>query len=356
MQFHSGLFLIFIANLKYHLIVNDFMLLNKKGDVSPVFKYIFVMIVGAMFLLFFVNFAFKYIGTQEKKESLISISGFDDTLSILGTSDNAKNVYNFEREVSYTFEDGKIGTLNSSKSTSKNVFSPRMLNGRKIVIWTRKWIMPYAIDSFFYMTNEKHRYYIVYQPEFEELAKDLDDPQGTIYKDLQLEVKSASIISNSMEIIKTATAGSTRVKFLMLGNDNNLEAKLKRIKNAEVIVAIPENQNSLIGNIEFEDETTMYLGEAMLFGALFAENSESYDFAVERSLEKMELITKIYSEKSSMMASKLPSCGYNLFKTNLDSLQVKAKERKKEASDYVTVMNALTESNKNFPANCPEVF
>lgn len=332
------------------------MLFNKKGDISPVFKYIFVMIVGAMFLLFFVNFAFKYIGVQEKKESLISISGFDDTLSILGTSDNAKNVYNFEREVSYTFEEGKIGTLNSSKSTTKIVFSPNTLRGRKIVIWTRKWVMPYAIDSFFFMTNEKHRYYIVYQPEFEKLAKDLDDPQGTIYKDLQLEVKPASTIENSLEQLKTIVAGTSRTRFLMLGQDNNLEAKLKRIKNSEVLIAIPENENNLIGTVEFEDGSSMYLGEAMLFGALFSENLESYEFEQERALEKMELITKIYSEKSKLMASTNPTCGYNLFRTNLDSLLQKAKNRKKAAADYVTTINALAESNKNFPANCPEVF
>ena len=330
-------------------------MLNKKGDISPVFKYIFVMIVGAMFLFFFVNFAFKYIGTQEKKESLISISGFDDTLSILGTSDNAKNAYNFGQEVSYILGDGKIGTQGSSKTTSKIVFSPNTLKGRKIVIWTRKWTMPYAIDSFFYMTNEKHRYYIVYQPEFEDLAKDMDDPQGTIYKDLQLEVKPAATISNSIEIIKTVSAGDERVRFLMIGNDNNLKAKLNRIKNSEVIVAIPENDPQM-GGVEFEDGSTMYLGDAMLFGALFSDNLESYEFGLERALERMELITKIYSEKSKMMASRLQGCNYDLFKGNLDSLMQKAKEKKKTASEYTTVINAISQTNKNFPANCPGVF
>lgn len=331
-------------------------MLNKKGDVSPVFKYIFVMIVGAVFLLFFINFAFKYIGTQEKKESLISISGFDDTLSILGTSDNAKNVYNFGREVSWTFEDGKIGTLNNTKSTSKTVFSPKKLQGQKIVIWTRKWVMPYAIDSFFYLTNENHQYYIVYQPEYEDLAKDLDDPQGTIYKDLQLEVKSASTISNSIEIIKTATAGMQRVRFLMIGNDNNLKAKLNKIKNAEVIVATPEETNKNIGTVEFSEGSSMYLGDAMLFGALFSEDLQNYEFAQERALERMQVITKIYSDKSTMMASKKPNCRYGLFKSNLDSLFQKAKAQTKEANDYTSTINSLIQSNKNFPAGCPEVF
>ncbi len=330
-------------------------MLNKKGDVSPVFKYIFVMIVGAMFLIFFVNFAYKYIATQEKKESLISISGFDDTLSILGTSDNAKNVYNLEKEAAYTFEDGKIGTLGSSKPSSKIVFSPKSLNGRKIVIWTRKWIMPYAIDSFFYLTNEKYRYYIVYLPDYQDLATSMDDPQGTIYKDLQLEVISAAKAKANLKQLESMANGM-KLKFLVIGKDNDLKAKLSRIKNAEVIVAMPEGQNNKIGPVEFKEGSSLYLGEAMLFGALFAEDLESYESGLENALGRMELVSKVYSYKSQMMASKIPGCNYDLFKTNLDSIMQKAKDRKKEASSYLSIINSLTESNKNFPANCPEVF
>src|SRR3989338_2675670 len=111
-----------------------------------------------------------------------------------------------------------------------------------------------------------------------------------------------------------------------------------------------------MGGVEFEDGSTMYLGDAMLFGALFSDNLESYEFGLERALERMELITKIYSEKSKMMASRLAGCNYDLFKGNLDSLLQKAKEKKKTASEYTTVINAISQTNKNFPANCPGVF
>jgi len=327
---------------------------------EQVFKYIFAMIVGVMFVIFFVGFAYNYIGTEDNKISLLQSKSFDDQLNILSIAQDSVMNYQFGTEAALSFNLGAIrtGTKNSIK-TNNIVYSPTNLKGKELTIWTKKWEMPFPVTNFFYMANENYKYVLIYDRTSKDFVDVLSDPKEEIPAAFKVVTYDADKLKEQFNEIRNSYSGFSKVKFVYLTEEpsNSLITSLEKISNAEIITIIPQENEWQYGTIDFgADREIMYLGVPMLIGAIFVDDFANYKFNLEKKiLPKLKQVTKISMTKADFMASTLQCPEYGLIKTQLQYLYNLNEESEPEA--FITTAKNLGDINKeHFGAECPGVF
>ncbi len=342
--------------------------MRKRGMVGPVFKYLMAIIVGTMFLLFFINFGMTYMKQQKSVESFRITTGFDDVLSALGSSEDASNTYKFGLKTTIDFKVPKKGSeyieLKSGGNTPlksyKAVFTPARITGTQVEVLTKRWYFPYPVDNFFYLTAAGNRYFLVYDENSESLAKELasadkEDVTAAIPSSFgvtPVDAKTAKGLKSSLLNVKPT--------FMLFEEDAELEAALRKFTNAKVRVIKMDKDDSEYGEIMFEDGTSHpYMGRPMMIGAIFAEDSEMYGHAVDVALTKLGVITTIYMGKLKYLSSNpsFYSCAqYSLIQQNFEALYNLVRAGERGTAKYKELAQSLDNNNELLGGDCPEIF
>ena len=336
------------------------------------FKYIFALIVGALFIVFFVRFAMNYASTAQTFESSMIAKNFDDYLEITSTFQNGMNIIDFGSESPLSFRDGKIRSgTGIAQSTERIVYSPVNLKGIMVVIWTNKLEFPYAIDNLFYLTNEKYRYYLVYDRDTQEFVEEMMD--GTIpgYFKEKNYMRSFEVGNLKMDDIKKSHGLFANVRFICFSSSVADKVKKKisdaGMGNADLLLITPEGEDDgewKVGNVNYmmeKDAEGTFLGQPMMFGAFFAEDFKTYGENMEKVYERMVQITDIYIEKADFMSDALgmtKSCDeYSFFKAQHLTPYRQMIEDRKDVSSMLAKANDMEKDNRReFGTDCPSIF
>ncbi len=329
------------------------------------FKYVFALIVGAMFIIFFTRFAMNYATSSQKEEATIFVRYFDEQLSILSNSQDAVQEYNLGTKTEITISKGKIGSgTGLPKSMSKIVYSPGKMTGTKVIMWTKKWEFPYAIDNFFYLTNANYKYVIVYDGTSKEFAEILADPDEEIPKPFGVKAFEVNDFLSKKGQLAPSYSGFTKARLAYL-SDNPKSDKITKLKasmgNADVVVikrTDTEDEDWKAGEVQFGEDKGIYLGLPMLLGAVFADNFENYDYNFKAAMARMGEVTAVYGKKADYMTQQLSGCQdiYERMAGLLDSY-AKLKGEKAGLQEFISKMDEMEEMNlKEFGTECPGVF
>ena len=322
------------------------------------FKYIFALIVGALFLMFFVGLAYNYAGGEQKLEATLLAKNFDDQLSILTVSQDAVQSYEFGVESSLSFNNGVIRSGSGLKTKSENiVFSPLKLQGTKLVIWARRWSFPFNVGTFFFLSNANYKHVVVYDSTSEEFAKAIMEEE--IPKEFRAVMFNAAQLKQEFAQVRQSYSGFEKAKFIYLSSNPNeaLVKAMQRVENFDVVVASPGKKGWDYGRLDFQAGQSFFLGKEMLFGAMFAEDYSNYAFNMgERILPRLRQITGIYIGKAGFMLAALPQCSeYSLMATALEKFRSLTAED--SAEKFASQASALEDLNDDyFGAECPGVF
>lgn len=340
--------------------------MNKRGMVSPVFKYIMALIVGAMFLIFLIKFAFTYMEQSDTIDAYKLMYGFDDLLSAIGTSEDAYNDYHFGIMTKIEFDNDYLRIKEQKKKISKIIFSPKILEGQSIKIITKQWDFPFAVDNFFYITNPRHKYFLIYNDDNEDFVRELGDPEDVTSEIVESKKIGLSLLSEEQALAQAANLKSSLKNFetitFMLFEDNyNLVKKLEEINNAKARIVHLESED--YGKVEFEDgKEFAFLKMPMLIGAMFAEDSSAYENSVEKALDKFSELCMIYENKIELVASRQHECqssyaplqhNFDLYGRNIRSGLDIAGEN---LDDLRGIVENLESSNSMLGGDCPEIF
>jgi hypothetical protein len=131
----------------------------KKGMVSPIFKYIFVLVAGTLILFFFIRFAFLQKGSSESLGDVLAITNLNDNLEAFAISPNADTTIDMGTSVDLKFNRAGIcGTIAVGDArplrSNKIIFGPEEMSTRRIDAWTQTWIFPFKIGNFYYLNDE----------------------------------------------------------------------------------------------------------------------------------------------------------------------------------------------------------
>ncbi|MBT3985337.1 hypothetical protein HOD38_01290 [archaeon] len=333
--------------------------MKRKGQTGEAFKYIFGIIIGSMFLIFFIGFAYKYMTVSGSKSDAELTNAISDELTALSVSLNAQDTLDYSRDLELYISKGVITpeSLSIGKQMNKVIFSPLKIEGREIYIATKTFELPYKTVNFFYFDDKRTYYVLVYNqknPTNEEFAEELTEGYASMPSNFDYQLIDESDLSSNLDSLATLTKNYEKVRFIFLTESNiNPESYFENYDIIEVTYTDEEEFN--YGEIEFVDGSSIYLTKEMLVGAFISENKDEYDYNMELALSKLNSITNLYYEKSKFISTRLPNCDYTSVKTSLNNYKGYIGNTD-TAMTYQSYVNTIEAANKNLGGECPEIF
>ena len=280
--------------------------LKKRGSIDVQFNWIFVLIIGALILLFFIN----VMKTSEKTSTASTYQSlsFDmkniisQTESDVGNSRTIllpKITLNFECE---SFDIEKSRT--SEDIRYKTIFSPNQIKGREILTYTEKFEMPYPADYFLYLTSNQVRYVFVNdtncrndfrcQVMIKEITKRL--PLNATYE----------IVPDSRQV-RENNFYKERFVFFSIIPDEALHDSLDDLDDDDVTALLIDSRDLGYGSISFYEKSgngfvkkidSSYLGIELLTGAVLSDY-ELYECNMkDKAIFKFKTLTQIYLNRT----------------------------------------------------------
>ena len=261
-----------------------------KGQIY--FNWIFVIVIGAIMLTFFVGFAIKYKDMQEKKTEVIMLNNLDTAFTNLKSSSftTSTNInlpldigVNCDTNRGYNIfinEKNWIDHLLASKSKLKN----------NMQVWYQPYEIPFKVTNFYYLIDDS-------------------------------TVKINSIFYD--EIIEEIP--------------ESFRDKVVSDPNGISIIFLNNNINE--GTIDGES----YLGKEMLYAGIFSDDYVCFSNNVKNKIEKSILV---YQNKAKILSRS--GCNYGLILSQLNNLQSNL--------NYQTVERITQLNRDLASRNCPALF
>jgi len=230
----------------------------RKGQIY--FNWIFIVVVGAIMLTFFVGFAVKYKDLQEKKTEIVMLNNLDTALTNLQSSSFTTTTHiNLPLNVNVGCKEGDFSISINEKNEVSNLLASKSKLKDKMYIWYQPYEIPFRVANFYYLIDDEPVEIDVRNDLYEDIMKGVPE----LFKD--------KIINR-------------------LGG-------------------IPISGDINIGNVDGE----VYIGREMLYVAIFSDNYVCFKKRVERELRNA---IDVYTHKASKL-----SCPYRSLFSELNNLE-----------------------------------
>ncbi len=258
----------------------------RKSQVSIQFSWIFILIAGAIILLFFIGIVYKQKDVSETRLSATLLKQLDPILSGAQLEEQALNEIDITSPAAMQFvcdgEESYYSIGNTRKPTpTKIIFAPSEIESQKLITWTQSFNKPFKVTNLFYLTSPTVRYIIIGNEDIYDMIPD------EIEKYKCTSVSSCSLSSEGHDQERIVSFD---------GNPTALYSQL----DADKITAVSISDSKVTFYASNGDEeTSTTIDTSTTLGAIFSEDKESYDCNMNKLLEKYKLIASIYARKES---------------------------------------------------------
>ncbi len=301
--------------------------LKKKGAIEIQFNWIFVLVAGAIILLFFVSLSQRASNISKIKiaddvldQLSLAVSGAKVSTGTANLIETPKLGFEFSCDASscnqfgctsaYTVQ--KLG-IEGRQTKLHPLFAPSIVRGNYLLTWTIDWNMPYRIGNFVYITSPEVKYYLVANDNVAGskdfilvMNKTLPDREIVVEGENPKTLFNKEII-NAREMKNIVYQNNYKTRFIFYkGGDYILHSSFKGA-DVSYLNIVPEKEGiDGYGKLEFSKPNTAkkeeyYAGKALLLGAVFAEDADFYECNVKKSLLAYNLVGKIYLEKTRIL-------------------------------------------------------
>lgn len=301
----------------------------KRGAVQPLFKYLFVVIAGAIILLFFINLVADQIEFSSKISSTESAKSLDNSLDAFSVSEDSDRTVDLARDavlnIDYDTECNGFITIENSVPVreSKVIFAPKSLRGNILYAWTQAWKYPYKAINFFYLSNPRSKYYLIGDDPLAEELYGILNQAGNCCENFEYIPKRFNFgkVRDVSEINAEESSKFDFVKLVFINKPSQQVSADFRVKSLEInYISCLEagNDEECHGTVKFDDGAfRKFMGKPMLYGAIFSDNSISYDCAVKNALDRLDKVSALYIGKATSMANlKAGICDDTIIKTS----------------------------------------
>ncbi len=340
-----------------------------KAQLDVQFNWVFILIVGAIILSFFVSASLWYKNTQEQKITAQIVVNVESLLNTAAESPKtAQTITIPDIKLSFTClldcnEYGCVSDFSGggiTRSTETDiVFSHSTLSGTQLITWALEWDLPYKIANFLYITTDSIRYIILYDDEHSSLA----------YAVNSLLAENSYLTKETIKVDDAATISITNkndayVRIIsFLDKDtlplNSFEDSLGQQQEKWDIIAIKGTEDE--GTIVYTDGEASYSGLPLLIGALFSPTKEFYLCNRQKALLQADIITKAYAARTkglydSFTGTEKEYCIYYYDSSIQDAMKniPAAIENNNKVSSYI---DTLEETNQYaVMKGCPRLY
>ena len=277
---------------------------SKKGVVEVQLNWIFVLIAGAIILLFFAGIVIRQKAVSETKISLNVLNKLKSTVSKTGVAAGTTTLLDIpETEILWdcTTKELRIEGAPSVDIGTQIFFAPDVLKGRRLLLWTQEWSTPFYVTNFLYATPPQIRYLLVYEDN--DAKQEAERINRTLPEEMNIEIVS----KNEFEYLEDKN--NYRVKVILLGFENpdlNIDNLLPTQIPKETINIIQLDPRDIDGfNLyffkgdTFTKEKTKYISkeDPSYYAAIFADTKENYDCMMKSAFKRLDKIKEIYAER-----------------------------------------------------------
>ena len=270
---------------------------------SDQFNWIFVIIAGAVILLFFFSMVQKQQSLSIAKTDASIVRQIETLISVAGSEKNTITTKDLPN-IDLTFQCKKRGTTCDCVYKSgtmdrpyddRIIYAPKKITGTQLHLWSMAWEQPFRIANFLYATNDLHQYILVTnnQPIAQDIKKILPE---------RLPVKIVDTPNNVMNEINPS-ATSINVLCISSGPNSctppNQFSSINNQKNW--IIRNSETEISYNGNTD----KFVYVGIPQLLGALFSADKEMFECNTRKSFERLASIAEIQDKRITSLNTAL---------------------------------------------------
>lgn len=272
---------------------------NKRGVFGIQFNWIFVLVAGAIILLFFSTIITRQRGISEVSTSNLLIKNIEAILSGAEVSTGTLNKVNIPKtEIEFSCNRFRIGKV-SRQLEVMSIFTPSKIKTNQLITWTIDWSLPYRITNLLYLTSPEIRYVFVGNSPF---AKE-------IFGSIPDEIKKVRY--DDFSSIKNTNDDKIRLIYFdnYISEGSNIPLAFENLAR-DKISALNVKGNEDRGEIEFFDvtnkrfinkKTSYYIRKPSLLGAIFSDDIEIFNCVMKNSFKKLNIVSQVYLEKTDQI-------------------------------------------------------
>lgn len=284
--------------------VRDFPL-GKRGQIELTFNWVYILIAGAVILLFFVGLVARQKQVSEERLSGDVVEVMTSILAGAGVSEKTKNFIDASGLADYTLyfsclnEVGEFGIKDKPARTQNSIdpiFAPREVHSSRIVTWSLPYAMPFKVMDFLFVIPATVKYYVLgndaeFVNEFINSTEGIERvfvpslDQIEPEKNLQVRIidTSGTVIPGSAVPAQLRSFDNTEVSAVVFTGANQADfyqkqgAAWQKLNQKQVrIISLPGERN------------------AAKYAAIFAADDQIYGCNMNKALTRLELLTKVY--------------------------------------------------------------
>jgi hypothetical protein len=302
------------------------------------FNWIFVIVAGAIILVFFLGFGVQYVGLQKTRENVEASKGIDQLINGLKGQEQFKSI-EFNNDFTFEFKCDSFVINKDPKSIQyldgKIIFTQNTSNINTVYAWTKEFKKVYRIDNLVYLVDSRRHFYFIIDGNneyvdhlYSEVPSTFDNIQEVTYED----VSTGSMIKGINN------------EFIFFSSPS--QDKIDELKNKGNILII----DPLSKLITFEDNKEFsIIDDSLIYGAIFSGSSSSYKCSYDSLVKKFNIINNIYQKKAENTQNCCSNgfCDYTHLINGLNGLTI-------DSSDsYVSQIEQINRENAN---QCKVIF
>ncbi|MBT4651443.1 hypothetical protein HOC13_02870 [Candidatus Woesearchaeota archaeon] len=308
---------------------------KKKGQVQIQFNWIFILIAGAVILLFFVGLVVKQKGVAEQGirteiltalKPIITAEAFSEKTKIVVEVPDEEVFFHCTDDVS-NYGIQKAGVAIDTPITP--IFAPESIMTTKMVSWSLPYQMPYKVMDLLIVSAINNKYYVLgdetkFRTELINFTEEFnfDEINSGEYTSLDPgdNFRIRMVVFGSTNNVFTENGGVIPKKLAAMGKKLSgvLIDKKETINGATL--TFYENEYSSIGNsgtwvsngeIDTIGFSSMGAKDSVLYGAVFAESKDSFECNMIKVFTRMNLLNKVYEKKMKTVEEHFGNTGNN---------------------------------------------
>lgn len=287
----------------------------KKSQVSVQFNWIFVLIAGAIILSFFTTIIIKQRGLAEQQIAADLIKRLEtEFVSAKAGTGTAARIGMHDKEIGFKCEEYTIGEKGKGLSQDilyRPVFSPDLVKGQNMVVWSMPWKTPYKVNNFLFVTTPGVRYILVGNDDnIIEMEKDLKNKFLTIERREISEISSVkSTTGYKIKFVCWECDIQNLIKKENLGGFSDEDIKAINLSSDKVeFWGMKESRMQLektITHLGFDK-----YGKPSIYAAMFANNAENYECNMEKAFENLNVVSRVYEQRTVKLSEQAENCFY----------------------------------------------
>lgn len=356
--------------------------IKAKAQLDVQFHWVFILIIGAIILSFFVGIAVWYKNIQQQKITAESVVTIDAIMNMAQESPKTAQTISLPDitlEFSCEADDcsgygcpSDFSSGGISRATETNaLFTMKSLAGNMLITWALEWDMPYKIANFLYATTDSIRYILIYDEEHDNIAyivNGLLAENSFLTKDM-IKIED----TGGLELTNKNDAFVRIVAFLKQGSLQETlfeEVFGEKGKSWDIIYVDGTEESGDVyynnGYSKGYNEPVQYIGLPLLVGAIFSQDSDFYNCNAKKAFIQGKLVSEVYLERTKILYEEISKiaekehCIY-YYDTDIQEAIQDIGEEFGTATPSISVLSSsasLLEENNKYAVlkGCPRVY